>query len=75
MERLGLQLTQTINRDIPVRIQKRTIEAPPSMRIIIQASAHPAKLKRGAADSKKGPASATISLPCYDFCLIDTLNY
>jgi hypothetical protein len=51
VEQLGPPLTQTKNRNTPVRIGKRTIKkATPGMSTLVHASAHLARLKRGVAD-------------------------
>ena len=51
VEQLGLPLTQTKNRTTPVRTGKHTIKkAAPGMSILVHASVHLARLKRGVAD-------------------------
>jgi hypothetical protein len=52
VEQLGPLLTQTQNRNTPTRTEKRTTKiATPGMSILVHASVHLARLKRGVADS------------------------
>jgi hypothetical protein len=61
VEQLGPPLTQTRNRNTPVRTGKRTIKiATPGMNILAHASAHLARLKR---DVAEGPAARTSQSP------------